>query len=230
MKTFKTLLLAAAATAVMGGTAFAADDSIALSFNLGANSDYAFRGVSQTDEGVQVFGGADATLYGIGYAGVWASNVDFGNGIDLEYDVYAGIKPVIGPVNLDLGVIYYGYANQPVGASADYLEYKAAASTALGAGTVGAAVYYSDEFFGGTGKATYYEVNGTFPVADKLTVSGAYGRQEVVGNADYSTWNLGLGYALNDTVGLDLRYHDTSEHGFGNIYNSRVAVGIKASF
>ena len=229
MKTFKTLLLAAAATAVMGGSAFAADDSISLSFNVGANSDYVFRGVSQTDEGVQVFGGADATLYGIGYAGVWASNVDFG-GIDLEYDVYAGIKPVIGPVNLDLGVIYYGYTNQPKNSSEAYTEWKVAGSTAVGPGTVGAAVYYSNDFFGGTGNATYYELNGSMPIADKLSVSGAVGKQQVVGPADYTTWNLGLGYAVNDHIGLDLRYWDTDQHGFGDIYKSRVVVGVKATF
>lgn len=230
MKIMKTMLLAAAATAAMGGSALAADDDISLAFNLGAASDYMFRGISQTDNGGQVYGGVDATLYGIGYAGVWVSNVDFNNGTDLEYDLYAGVKPVVGPVNLDLGVYYYGYANQPNGSHEDYVEYKAAASTAVGPATVGALVFYSPEFFGKTGKATYYEINGAVPVAEKVSVSGAIGHQEIEGPADYNTWNLGVGYALNDTIGFDLRYHDTDEHGFGDIYESKIVVGVKASF
>ena len=230
MNILKTMLLAAAATAAMGGSALAADEDIALSFNLGAATDYVFRGVSQTDNQGQIFGGADAALYGIGYAGVWVSNVEFGNGTDLEYDIYAGIKPTLGVVNLDFGVYYYGYTNQPTGSHEDYVEYKAAASTAVGPATVGALVFYSPEFFGKTGKATYYEVNGAVPVAEKVSVSGAIGHQEIEGPADYNTWNLGVGYALNDTVGFDLRYHDTDEHGFGDIYESKVVLGVKASF
>lgn len=230
MNILKTMLLAAAATAAMGGSALAADDDIALSFNLGAATDYVFRGVSQTNNEGQIFGGADATLYGMGYAGVWVSNVDFSNGTDLEYDLYAGIKPTVGPVNLDFGVYYYGYTNQPANSHEDYVEYKAAASTAVGPATVGALVFYSPEFFGKTGKATYYEINGAVPVAEKVSVSGAIGHQEIEGPADYNTWNLGVGYALNDTVGFDLRYHDTDEHGFGDIYESKVVVGVKASF
>lgn len=230
MKTLKIMLLAAAATAAMGGSALAADDDIALSFNLGAASDYMFRGISQTDNGGQIFGGADATLYGIGYAGVWLSNVEFNNGTDLEYDLYAGVKPVVGPVNLDLGVYYYGYTNQPSGSHEDYVEYKAAGSTAVGPATVGATVFYSPEFFGKTGKATYYELNGSMPVVEKVSVSGAVGHQEVEGAFDYNTWNLGVGYALNDHVGFDLRYWDTDEHGFGDIYDAKVVIGVKASF
>ncbi|WP_340647071.1 TorF family putative porin [Phenylobacterium sp.] len=230
MNVLKTMLLAAAATAAMGGSALAADDDIALSFNLGAATDYVFRGVSQTDNEGQIYGGADATLYGIGYAGVWISNVEFGNGTDLEYDIYAGIKPTVGVVNLDLGVYYYGYTNQPTGSHEDYVEYKAAASTAVGPATVGALVFYSPEFFGKTGKATYYEINGAVPVAEKVSVSGAVGHQEIEGPADYNTWNLGVSYALNDNVGFDLRYHDTDEHSFGDIYEAKVVVGVKASF
>lgn len=230
MNALKTMLLAAAATAAMGGSALAADDDIALSFNLGAATDYVFRGVSQTDNEGQIYGGADATLYGIGYAGVWISNVEFGNGTDLEYDIYGGIKPTLGVVNLDLGVYYYGYTNQPTGSHEDYVEYKAAASTAVGPATVGALVFYSPEFFGKTGKATYYEINGSAPVAEKVSVSGAVGHQEIEGPADYNTWNLGVSYALNDNVGFDLRYHDTDEHSFGDIYESKVVVGVKASF
>lgn len=231
MKLFKIALAASACSMALAGAAFADDaGALALSANIGANTDYVFRGVSQTDEDPSVFGGVDAT-YGIGYAGVWVSNVDFGNGTDIEYDIYAGIKPVLGAVTFDLGVIYYGYTDQPAGSHEDYWEGKFAASVPAGPATLGAAVYYSPEFFGKTGEATYFEVNAAVPIPDtKFSVSGALGHQQVEGPADYTTWNLGVGYALTDMIGLDLRYFDTDEHKFGDIYDSRVVAGIKLSF
>ena len=118
MNVFKTTLLAASATIAMGGAALAQESTspFDFSFNAGAASDYVFRGVSQTDENPQVFAGVDTSLWGVGYAGAWISNVDFNNDTDAEYDLYVGVKPTVGPFNLDLGVIYYGYINAPSGA------------------------------------------------------------------------------------------------------------------
>jgi uncharacterized protein (TIGR02001 family) len=234
MKAFKLALVAAVGALALGGAAQAQDADagpVKLSFNVGASTDYVFRGISQTDENPQVFAGVDAALGSIGYAGAWVSNVDFNNGTSAEFDLYGGIKPVAGAVTFDLGVIYYGYTNQPDGPHEDYWEGKLAASTALGKGSVGAALYYSPEFFGETGEATYIELNGSAPLGEsKWSVSGALGRQYVVGDLDYTTWNLGFGYALTDHVAVDFRYWDTSEHGFGDIYGARGVFAIKAVF
>jgi len=230
MNALKTTLFAAAATFAMTGAAFAQDSEVFdFSFNVGAATDYVFRGISQTDENYQVFAGVDTTLWGVGYAGAWISNVDFGDSTKGEFDLYAGVKPQVGPVSLDLGVLYYGYMNAPSGSNLDYVEWKIAGSVPVGPATVGAAVYWSDDF-AGTGNATYVELNGSVPVAEKVSISGAVGRQDVDYNGDYSTWNLGVSYALNDIVGFDLRYHDTDKHKFGDLYDSRVVLSLKASF
>ena len=47
----------------------------------------------------------------------------------------------------------------------------------------------------------------------KWTVSGALGKQWLDVSDDYTTWNVGVGYALTDKVGLDVRYHDTDVDG-----------------
>ena len=232
MKTLTTALLAAAATAAMSGAAFAQDESpLDLSFNVGAATDYVWRGVSQTDESPQIYGGVDATV-GMVYAGTWLSNVDFGTGndTDFELDLYAGIRPQLGPVALDLGIQYYGYINAPTGSDQDFVEFKLAGSVPVGPATVGATVFWSDNFYGGTGNATYVELNGSSPIGEKFSVSGAVGHQDVDYDGDYTTWNLGVGYALTDFLGVDLRYHDTNEHDFGDLYESRVVLGLKAAF
>ena len=231
MKSFKLALAAAAAVAATGGAAHAQDAGPSFSFNVGAASDYVFRGVSQTSESPQLFGGVDVSS-GIFYGGVWASNVDFGDSTDAEIDGYVGVKPTMGPVSLDFGLIYYGYVNEPSGANWSYWEAKAAGSVAVGPGTVGAAVYYSPDFTGPADDddAVYYEINGSIPLAEKVTASGAVGHQEIDGAGDYNTWNVGVGFALTDRIGLDLRYHDTDEHGFGKIFDSRGVVSLKATF
>lgn len=229
MRTLKIALAAAVGSLAIAGAAQAQDEGPSFAFNIGANTDYVFRGFSQTDEDPSVFGGVDATM-GIGYAGVWVSNVDFGNGTDAEFDLYAGIKPTAGPVSFDIGVIYYGYIDQPSGSNEDYWEGKVAASVPAGPATLGAAVYYSPEFFGKTGDAWYYEANAAIAIPDtKFTISGAIGRQEIQKAADYTTWNVGAGFALTDHISFDVRYWDTnlSDAVSGGLADARVVGGIK---
>lgn len=234
MKTTSLNLLGVAAaislTLGVGGAMAQEADGPKVSFNVGANSDYVFRGFSQTDEDPQVFGGVDAA-YGIAYAGAWVSNVDFLDTTDVEFDLYAGVKPTAGPVTFDLGVIYYGYTDQPSGADYDYWEGKVAASVPAGPATLGAAIYYSPDFFGAADEAFYYEANASVAVPDsKFTVSGALGRQEQDGGLDYTTWNVGVGFALTDHVAFDVRYFDTNASnaadplGWGD---GRVVGGVK---
>ncbi|MDQ0462490.1 uncharacterized protein (TIGR02001 family) [Caulobacter ginsengisoli] len=229
MKTWKLALAAAAASLSMGGVALA-DDAPAVTFNVGVASDYVFRGVSQTDESVQVFGGADVTS-GIFYAGVWASNVDFGDDTSAEVDGYFGVKPTVGAVNLDIGAVYYGYVNAPSGSDYGYWEGKIAGSVPAGPLTLGAAAYYSPDFFGGVGDALYYEVNASGSPADKWTVSGALGHQTIddFSVLDYTTWNLGVSYAFTDKISADLRYHDSDIDFCSSICDSRVVLSLKAT-
>ena len=237
MKTLKIALLAAVGSLALAGAANAQDSDTKISFNVGANNDYVFRGVSRTNEDLSIFGGVDASFMGIGYAGAWLSNVEFPNaagrsdGTDFEFDLYAGVKPTLGAVTFDLGVIYYGYADQPSGANYDYWEGKVAASIPAGPVTLGAALFYSPEFFGKTGDAVYSEVNFSTAIPDsKFSVSGALGYQQVQGPLDYMTWNAGIGYAFTDNLSADLRYIDTDSHSFGKNYGSRLVGGLKFVF
>ena len=199
MKTIKLTLLAAAATIAMGGAAAAQESP--LSFNVGIASDYVFRGVSQTDENAQIFGGVDL-----------------------------GVTPTAGPVSLDFSAIYYAYVSAPSGSDYNYWEFAASGTVPAGPAEVGAAIYYSPEFFGGIGDAFYYEVNAAAPIIDMISVSGALGRQEFDGGGDYTTWNIGLGVAFNETFGFDLRYHDTDEDALGDLGEGRVVASLTAAF
>ncbi|MBI5939257.1 MAG: hypothetical protein HY859_02395 [Caulobacterales bacterium] len=228
MKVLKLALCAATASLFMAGAA-AAQDAPTVTFNVGLTSDYVFRGVSQTDESAALQAGVDVSS-GILYGGLWASNVDFYDSTDAEIDAYVGIKPTAGPVSLDLGVIYYGYVNAPGAADYDFWEFKAAGSVPAGPLTLGAAAFYSPEFFGGVGDTLYYEANASVSPADKWTITAAVGKQTFndFSVLDYTTYNIGVGYAFTDKITGDLRFHD-SDLGCGAICDSRVTVSLKAT-
>lgn len=230
MKSMKLTLLAAVGALALTGVAHAADRPLGLTFNAGGATDYIFRGLSQTNNQPQVFAGADVTIAKIGYAGTWWSNIDFGDSADTEYDLYFGVKPTLGPVTFDFGAIRYGYIKDHNDWT--YWEVKAAGSVPVGPATVGAAFYYSPNTTGpGNINAYYYELNAAMPIKDtKFSVSGAVGRQELQGPGDYTTWNLGVGYAVNDTVGLDFRYWDTDTSAYGKLGKARFVAGLKATF
>ena len=233
----RTALLATAV--LLGFVAIAAPASaedapkLAVAWNLGVQSDYVFRGVSQTDSKPSGFGGVDLT-YDKLYAGAWTANVDFKPFGDAkttqEIDVYAGVRPVVATVNFDLGVQYYGYVNEPTGPKPHYTEVYAKATKAFGPATWGASVFYSPEFGYKSGTAWYYEANLAYAIDKKWSASGAVGRQEIQKAGDYTTWNAGIGYALTDHLGLDVRYYDTDQHGFGSPYKARGVVALKATF
>ena len=199
-----------------------------ISFNVALTSDYVFRGISQTDEEIALQAGADL-VYSSLYAGVWGSNVDFGDDTEAEFDLYAGVRPEVAGFSLDFGVIYYGYLGQPDDANWDFFEAKAAVSRGVGPATVGAALFYSPEFTGETGEALYAEVNGSVAVHPRVTLTGAVGNQDVDLAGDYTTWNLGAVLAATDVFSVDLRYWDTDLEDL-DIAEERIVLTLKAAF
>jgi uncharacterized protein (TIGR02001 family) len=224
IKTIQRLLGASMLTsAMMSG---AAQAEVAASGNIAFASDYVFRGISQTNTEPAVQGGFDVSA-DIFYAGAWASNLSGYLASNYELDLYAGVKPVLGPVSMDFGLVGYFYpgANDS-GGELDYYEAKAAASVAPAEGlTLGAAVFYSPEFYGETSAALYLEANAAFVLSDALSISGAFGQQSIddvdgpVPGAlddDYTTWNIGAAYALSGFT-FDLRYIGSSIEATDNI-------------
>jgi len=218
------LACAAAAAVLLTAGAASAQASPEVAWNAVVASDYVFRGFSQTNEDPALQGGVDATI-GSFYIGVWASTVDFGDGTDAEIDIYGGYRSEVGGFALDVGVVAYGYVGASGGADYDYVEFKGAVSRAIGPATIGAAIYWSPDFFGIDEAATYVEASIAFAPAPQWTVSGAVGHQALDVNADYTTWNAGVTYAFSDNVAIDLRYHDSDVSG--PLSDDRVVAALK---
>ena len=201
------------------------------SFTVTGTSDYVFRGISQTDNDPTIQGAINVG-YGIFYAGVWASGLDFdvrfGNDAEIEVDWYAGIKPTWGPLTFDFGVIYYTYPGRRlhgicrIGADLDYVEYKAGVSGspftnadrwARPSTTPTTASLETGEVWTVEGTAAYtFHTIGPFTP----TISGVLGHVDgedaaylaFNGFDSYTYWNAGLALAV-EKLTFDFRYWDT---------------------
>jgi uncharacterized protein (TIGR02001 family) len=224
-------MLAFAAPAVAGGSLKDApvDEGrkFSWSVNLGATTDYVFRGFSQNSEDPAFQAGADVS-YGLFYAGVWGSMINFEPvtfDARTEIDLYAGIKPTWGKATFDFGVIYYTYPGaKDSAAELNYVELKAGVSgEILPKLTAGVTGYYSPDYTGETGNVWTVEGTAAYELPKFLvftpSISGTIGYQKgdkaayvvAVGNGEdnYTYWNAGLSLAV-DKLTLDLRYWDTN--------------------
>jgi uncharacterized protein (TIGR02001 family) len=107
-------------------------------------SDYRFRGVSQSDEGMAVQGGITISHESGFYVGAWGSNLagwgTFG-GANMELDLIGGFKLPVGEGTLDAGLVWYMY---PSGAdTTDFAELYAKLSGAVGPVSLTAGVAYA---------------------------------------------------------------------------------------
>ena len=81
--------------------------------NVGATSNYLWRGLEQTEGNPAVFGGIDYSHDSGFYLGTWASNVSWSGGPSYEIDFYGGYADSVGDFEYDLGYIYYAYPDDP---------------------------------------------------------------------------------------------------------------------
>jgi len=122
-KSLLALSVALAATALP--TLALADDGLA--FNVGAVSDYRYRGISQSRLKPAVQGGVDFTKGGL-YLGTWASTIKWvkdipGGDAAFELDVYGGYKGAITKdIGYDVGVLAYVYPSNGLSPSANTTE------------------------------------------------------------------------------------------------------------
>lgn len=214
-------------------------------------SDYMFRGISQTDNNPAVQGSLeysyDTGFYGITpYLGFWGSNVDFNDGDEatVEIDALFGLRGDLldTGVSWDVGGIYYAYpgAGRIDGEASNYdyweIPVKLTYSPIEDLLSVGAAYYYSPDYFGGTGDANY--INGNFTVTPPvpyvdLALFAGLGFQNIEDAKDYVDWTLG-GKVTFKGVDFTVAYTDTnltqSDLGGNKLSDARVIFTVGAAF
>ncbi|WP_076412079.1 TorF family putative porin [Shewanella sp. UCD-KL12] len=161
-----------ASTILMPATAIAE-----VTGNIGAASNYLWRGVTQTQDAVAVQGGLDFEHESGLYLGTWASNVDFGDDTSYEIDFYAGYAGSIGDeFGYDISYLYYAYPDSE--SSVDFGELTAAISwrwfSLSYSQVVNADSDVASEPLDNT-DMSYIDAGVSFPLSETLSISAHYG-------------------------------------------------------
>lgn len=217
-----TLTLTLGAAALLFGTAgFGAEEEQQTGFgsvsgSLLLSSDYMFRGISNSNNRPQVRG--DLTwLHETGvYAGVWASNTDFGGpGNSMEIDPYIGFASSIGDTGLSYDVGYWSYNYPGSQSDFDYAEFYAIGTYTVGDFSVSPSVWFADNYFGedflDEVNGTAYDVTLAYELPRGFSTSARVGEQTFgsgLGELDYVYYDVGVSKTWGDFT-FGLRWHDT---------------------
>lgn len=188
-------------------------------------SDYAFRGVSQTEEAPALQGGLSLSTESGFYVSVWGSNVDFLAEGTLELDVMLGWSGAINDDwSTDVGIMRYGYPNAEIDGSNFYEVYGSLSYKDLTFG-----VAYSDDYWANSGNFIYAYAGYSYAVTDYLTLDLHVGQNEYDdSSASYMDWSVGVSTEVLG-AGLSLTYVDTDMDD-SYLADSRVILAISKSF
>ena len=233
-KTALAALALIASTAALA-QATAPEPDYTLAYNIGAVTQYRFRGMEQTSGKPAIQGGIDFAHKSGFYAGAWASNVnwikDFNGATqgDYEVDLYGGYKAEIMPgLGYDVGLMTYNYpgnnsgdAGTPGAGSWTRADTK---EVYLGLTYNIVSAKYSQTLgnfmgFPSSNGSRYYEVAATFDLGHGLTLTPHVGYQYIPNQ------NNGLGQIVTD--GSAANYTDvalTLGKDFGNGWSASLAA------
>jgi len=196
--------------------------------NVGAFSDYIFRGITQTGGGASIQGGLDYSHESGLYAGTWISNLNSGTA-SYETDFYGGYAGKVGDLGFDLGVIEYYYRGfTPFNTTEFY--------GGLSFSGLSAKLFYSDDLQSTNDSGFYATAN--YPIAlnktltltpavgysfgDAYKSSGAYGA-----TGEILDYGITLSKALNEGFTFSFALTGTDRDG-GN--DETLVIGLKKSF
>lgn len=216
-----------------------------LAFNVGAVSDYRFRGISQTRLKPAAQGGIDYSLGGF-YLGTWASTIkwikDVGGDDNIEIDVYGGYKGEISKgLSYDVGVLTYQYPGNKLSPKAETTEVYGALS--YGPATLKYSHALSNTFANADSKNSYYiEAAASFDLVDGWAIAPHVGHQRirgpVGGTASYWDYSLSVSKDFNGLVPsvavvgtsrIDDAFYSSPVNG-KELGKTTLVVGLKYNF
>ncbi len=188
-----------------------------LSANVGATSNYLWRGVTQTNNDAAVSGGIDYSASSGFYAGVWTSNASWAEDMTYEADIYGGFSGDLGNgFGYDVGYIYYGYDSD---ANSDFSEVYA--NLSYGAFSIGYNTLVDSDANGSFGDDTYITADAEFEVAKDLSLAFHLGNYDFDAGGDYTDYGVSLSKS-----GFTLALSDTDIDGADGDLNITVSYSI----
>jgi uncharacterized protein (TIGR02001 family) len=230
-----TKYLALSALAVSAFSTGAALAENTLSYNIGAVSDYRYRGLSQTNLKPTAQAGLDYAHASGLYVGTWASGIKWLKDSSVELDIYGGYKGEITKgLGYDLGVLRYQY---PGTSAANTTELYGA----LTYGMLTAKYSQSTTNLFGTSNSKgsgYLDISATIDLGNGLSLVPHVGRQMVKNNSEFSYNDYALSLTKDFGKGLSatVSYVDVNKNLASSLTSSkdmgpaRLVAGLKYAF
>jgi uncharacterized protein (TIGR02001 family) len=210
-----------------------------VAYNVGAVSDYRYRGISQTRLKPALQGGVDYTA-GAFYVGAWASTIkwikDGGGGANVELDLYGGYKGEITKgLTYDAGLLAYIYPGHDLAVSPQTTEIYGALT--YGPATLKYSHSVSNLFgFDDSKGSGYIDLAATFEITDGWMITPHIGRQTVknFGAASYTDASVTVTKDFSGLV-VSLAAVDTNTGAYRGPNNKDlgkrgVVLGVKYNF
>jgi uncharacterized protein (TIGR02001 family) len=172
--------------------------SAGFSANVAMTTNYMWRGVTQTNGDPAIQGGFDFSADNGIYLGTWGSNVEFGGPEHMEMDLYGGWAGKAGPLDLDIGIIHYGYFHE---AGSNFDEGYFGVSYKVFSAKV------SHDF---DNKNTYVEAGLDFDLPQGASLALHAGHYDFDAGGNYTDYSVGVSKEFGG-FGFDLSYYDTND-------------------
>lgn len=197
---------------------------------LGAGTDNRSKAVSKSGNDGYAFGSAAWTAPGTTFYVRPAFQTVQAGGSHVEAEISAGWRPRVAGARLDLNLAYKDRLDADPGYDSDTWE--ATGSATRNFGKLGARLQaqYSPDAAGSTGASAWVEARLAWPLTEDLSGAVAVGRREQDDSPDYTGWNAGVTYAVNDDLGLDLRWYDTDAEAAGEQYRDALVAVVTYAF
>lgn len=221
------LLTTIAAFGLLAAGPAAADPQF--DFQVGVASEYLGKGVAKSNGEVAWSGQVEATQ-GDFHASVFVSTAELSQGADSEIVTTVGWAPEAVGFEWDFSVVNRDLPGTRAGVDANYWEYQADMSRAIGPVSGRLRVNYTPDGFAATKEAWWVEAQGSYKLTGKTRASAALGVRTAEGGAEYTAWNLGVKHKLTDGLSADLRWYDTDEHDLGENYDGRLVGALTFAF
>jgi uncharacterized protein (TIGR02001 family) len=210
----------------------AADDGTGFSWELAFTTSYQFRGVSQTDGDPALQAGLSYTWANGAYAGIWASNVDFGFASpSVEYDTYVCWNTDLSDtVNFDIMLTRYNYAGEPSGLDGAY-DYNELIGVFTFNEAVSLELGYTNDFYNGGDDSLFIGVAGSWEIPGDVTLDANIGRTtfpDGFGPSGYTNWGLSFSRAMGDAT-VSLGFEGTDGNGrdfYGDFADNRAILTV----
>jgi len=186
------------------------------------------KGLAQTD-GPQLLLRAELALGDL-FAAAYGKNVVSSGDGGIEAGLLAGARFDWSGFQLSASAAYKRLEGIGRGVDDEALELVLGVSRRLGPLTGRASATWSPDELGSTRRSLYLETGLAIDLGRGTSLSTNVGRRERAGGPDYTAFNIGLTQSIWRGISAELRFYDTAESAFGELYRARLVGSLRARF